>query len=68
MVECHIFPEGNHGIGLATGDDEVSKHVSQWGALLVNWLKYISKKVNVCVWKAETKTSFVLMFINVFLI
>lgn len=42
MVECHIFPEGNHGIGLATGDDEVSKHVSQWGALLVNWLKYIN--------------------------
>ena len=42
MVECHIFPEGNHGIGLTTGDDEVSKHVSQWGALLVNWLKYIN--------------------------
>ena len=40
-VECHIFPEGGHGMGLATGDNEVSKHVSQWGDLLINWLKYI---------------------------
>lgn len=41
-VECHIFPEGPHGLGLATGDDEVSRHVSQWGSLLINWLKYIN--------------------------
>ena len=40
-VECHIFPDGHHGLGLATADDEVSKHVSQWGGLLINWLKYI---------------------------
>ncbi len=40
-VECHIFPEGHHGLGLATGDDLISKHVTQWGRLLINWLKYI---------------------------
>lgn len=40
-VECHIFPEGGHGMGLATGDDGASKHVHQWGGLLLNWLKYV---------------------------
>ena len=33
--EMHIFPFGNHGLGLA----EANPHVSQWGGLLVNWLK-----------------------------
>lgn len=42
FVECHIFPEGKHGLGLATGDDAISKHVTQWGKLLINWLKYIN--------------------------
>ena len=40
-VECHIFPNGKHGLGLALADDAVSKHISQWGGLLLNWLKYI---------------------------
>lgn len=47
-VEMHIFPDGHHGMGLAPeipGDDEYAnstrKHVSKWGELLINWLKYI---------------------------
>lgn len=40
-VECHVFPEGNHGLGLARGEDEISRHVSQWGDLLINWLQFI---------------------------
>ena len=41
-VECHIFPEGVHGVGLSKGDDRVSKHVSQWAKLLLNWLDTIN--------------------------
>lgn len=40
-AECHIFPEGGHGAGLALGDDRVSKHINQWANLLLNWLKLI---------------------------
>lgn len=36
-VEMHIFPYGNHGLGLAKGDP----HVAQWSALLLNWLRLI---------------------------
>jgi acetyl esterase/lipase len=35
--ELHVFPYGNHGLGLAQGDP----HVSQWAPLLVNWLKLL---------------------------
>ncbi len=48
-VEMHIFPEGPHGLGLAPVKDDVSendnrirKYVSQWGELLIGWLKYIN--------------------------
>ena len=34
-VEMHIFPFGNHGMGLASGDP----NVSQWTGLLVNWFR-----------------------------
>lgn len=34
-VELHIFPEGNHGLGLA--QDNPSVH--QWCGLLINWLQ-----------------------------
>ena len=37
LNECHIFPSGNHGLGLA----ENSPHNAQWSGLLLNWLKYI---------------------------
>lgn len=40
-VECHIFAHGNHGLGLALGDDKISKNVTQWGSLLLNWLRSI---------------------------
>lgn len=37
-VEMHIFPNGNHGLGLAPNHP----HVAQWGPLLQTWLKYYS--------------------------
>lgn len=40
-VEMHIFPDGRHGLGLPEGEDKLSKHIAQWGNLLINWLKYI---------------------------
>lgn len=36
-TEMHIFPEGNHGLGLA----EHMPHVAQWSSLLLNWLENI---------------------------
>ena len=33
--ELHVFPFGQHGLGLAPGNP----HVAQWAPLLVNWLK-----------------------------
>lgn len=36
-TEMHIFPYGNHGLGLAPADP----HVAQWSTLLLNWLKLI---------------------------
>lgn len=41
MAECHIFPEGVHGLALCKGDSAERKHVRQWLDLLINWLKYI---------------------------
>lgn len=37
-VECHIFAHGAHGLGLALGNDKISKNVTQWCTLLLNWL------------------------------
>ncbi len=39
--ELHIFPHGGHGMGLANGEDIISKHVTQWTELLLHWLMYI---------------------------
>ena len=39
-VEMHIFPEGNHGVGLPVEDTKISNHIKQWVILLVKWLKY----------------------------
>ena len=36
--ELHVFPEGGHGMGLAT---ERAPHTAQWGGLCVRWLKHI---------------------------
>lgn len=38
--ELHIFPNGGHGMGLATVDHEVHIHNHQWTNLLLMWLKY----------------------------
>lgn len=35
--ELHIFPHGEHGLGLAEGE----KHTAQWSSLLLNWLDLI---------------------------
>ena len=40
-VEMHLFPDGNHGLGLAVGEHKILKHVSKWGTLLIEWLAYI---------------------------
>ena len=40
-VELHIFPNGNHGMGLAKGEEPKRKHIAQWKKLLLEWLKYI---------------------------
>ncbi len=40
-VEMHLFPEGNHGLGLAVGESKTLKHVSKWGKLFIEWLAYI---------------------------
>ncbi len=39
--ELHVFPEGIHGLGLATGEDKVRKHVSSWAEMMLRWLAYI---------------------------
>ena len=41
LSECHIFPNGYHGMGICSGDDKVSRYNAQWGGLLLNWLKFI---------------------------
>ena len=40
-TELHIFPKGYHGLGLSKGSDDVSRHVSIWTTLLLNWLSLI---------------------------
>ncbi len=40
-AECHIYPDGPHGLGLSEGDDPVRKHDGDWGKRLINWLEYI---------------------------
>lgn len=47
-VELHVFPAGDHGLGLGHGNQyadaypvELQNHVSQWNALLFNFLRFI---------------------------
>ena len=35
-TELHIFPEGNHGLGLATNND----YVARWSDMLIKWLGF----------------------------
>ena len=39
--EVHIFPDGDHGMGLVKSTKRAVLHAGQWGALLWNWLCYI---------------------------
>ena len=34
-VECHLFPDGRHGLGILPEEP----HVLQWQGLAENWLK-----------------------------
>jgi len=40
-TELHVFPRGYHGLGLAKGEDAVSRHVCIWSDLLLRWLELI---------------------------
>lgn len=40
-VEMHLFPDGRHGLGLTNKADKIELHISQWGELLIKWLKYV---------------------------
>lgn len=40
-VEMHIFPDGNHGIGLPIDNTKELNHAKQWIDLLTKWFKYI---------------------------
>jgi len=40
-VELHIFPNGNHGLGLTKKLTNVEKHIAIWSDLLIRWFKYI---------------------------
>ena len=39
--EVHIFPDGDHGMGLGTRTDRGNPHAAQWPGLLWNWLCHI---------------------------
>ncbi|MBP3917930.1 MAG: alpha/beta hydrolase [Clostridia bacterium] len=39
--ELHIFPEGQHGMGLGIRQDRGNPHAAQWSGLLWNWLIHI---------------------------
>lgn len=40
-VEMHIFPHGNHGVGLADGCTKESEHFNQWIELMIKWMRYV---------------------------
>ena len=41
LCEVHIFPEGDHGMGLGNRPDRGNPHAAQWTGLLWNWLCHI---------------------------
>lgn len=40
-AELHIFPDGEHGLGLSLEDNAICRHNAQWKDLLLHWLHYI---------------------------
>ena len=41
LCEVHIFPEGDHGMGLGIRPDRGNPHAAQWPGLLWNWLCHL---------------------------
>lgn len=41
-AELHIFPDGRHGMGLCSGEEEVRKYNAKWTTLLLEWLHLIN--------------------------
>lgn len=39
-VECHIFPDGVHGLALCDKGTKIDEHVGSWKNLLFSWLEY----------------------------
>ena len=40
-AELHIYPDGDHGLGLADGGgNKIIDHVSEWSGELLKWLEY----------------------------
>src|SRR5699024_6232912 len=42
--EVHIYPHGEHGLGLATLPDKINPHVAQWTDSLDKWFSLIDWK------------------------
>lgn len=40
-VELHIFPKGEHGLGLCRNDSEGEKYTGEWTNLVLRWLKNV---------------------------
>lgn len=40
-TEIHIYPHGNHGLGIPNPSDKLTEHISQWGDALIRWIDYI---------------------------
>ena len=45
-AELHVFPSGNHGMGLCEGEDTVRKYNAKWTRLLMSWLEFIGFTTN----------------------
>ena len=39
-TEIHVFPDGNHGVGLPIDDTKAKNHLKVWVESLYNWLEY----------------------------
>lgn len=40
-AELHIFPKGEHGLGLCNNDSDGEKHAGEWKNLVLRWIKNI---------------------------
>ena len=42
LVELHVYPHGEHGLGIPIPDSRIREHVLQWSKCLIKWLKYMN--------------------------